>query len=220
MAWHHLAIPLHHIDLRKQEQVSPEYLKINPNATVPCLQTPTKTIPNSTDILIYLNRHYVDQKHLNAAVTEQAIDFCRADEKIHDPHIRLLSYTKRFANPNTISAEQKAALLNLADHHPISARGQFLRTVVQGEVASTNINAAHAAILARLQYIEQQLQQYPFVFGNNYTMADSAATAFLYRLEKLGLLNENLEKLNKPQVIQDYYQRMKADKHFRLADMI
>ncbi|MCP4474211.1 MAG: glutathione S-transferase family protein [Gammaproteobacteria bacterium] len=81
-----------HIDLLKQEHLTPTYIAINPRALVPTLIAGDKTIFNSSDIMQYIEDHFPSTATIDADLSKRIYNFCKDDEKLHDPHIRTLSY--------------------------------------------------------------------------------------------------------------------------------
>src|ERR1700752_1250609 len=66
-----LAPTLHHLNLRKGDQLAPEYLKLNPNAVVPTLVHDGRVVIESTVICEYLDDAF-PQKPLRGDAGEKA----------------------------------------------------------------------------------------------------------------------------------------------------
>ena len=109
-----------HIDLRKQENITSDYRKINPQGTVPAMQSGNNIICGSTKIILYLEEHYPGTRLLSASegIRQQEIDFCYSHEALHDPYIRLLSYINIFMNPENHKKLDIEHILQLAENHP------------------------------------------------------------------------------------------------------
>ncbi|MEM9243541.1 MAG: glutathione S-transferase family protein [Pseudomonadota bacterium] len=209
-----------HIDLRKQAHISSDYRTINPNGTVPALydSKANKLICNSTDIMLYLDQHYVDaDKKLSPQWADDVENFCRSHEKLHDPYLRTLSYHILFMNPDTITAEDKQRIMTLAPRHPNKQRGEFLLRVVKNEIRQEEIEQAKKAIVDELNHMNRLLQHCAseFLFSDQYTMADAAATATLFRVTKINMANA----IAKHQALRAYYQNMVKRDNFGLAKM-
>ena len=113
-------------------------------------------------------------------------DFCSKDERLHDPHIRTLSYHYLWMNKQ-FSAAETNRVLALVKKHPDQARGEFLVRAVQRQITKEELDSARQAIIITLKKMEDLLQisQTDFIFGNEYTMADSVGTGMLVRLQRL-----------------------------------
>ena len=73
MAEKDLSIPLVKVDLMRREQLSPEYLALNPDGTVPMLETDDGTlITESIAICHYLEQLHPDPAMLGSNPAEQA----------------------------------------------------------------------------------------------------------------------------------------------------
>src|SRR3990167_9835483 len=123
----------HHIDLLKQEHITKEYVKINPRGLVPALDDDGKIILNSTDIMQYIEDHYVKDILIGADLSRQIYEFGKKDEDLHDPHIRTLSYHYLWMNREA-SPEEVDRVLTLAKKHPDRARGEFLARAIQRQI--------------------------------------------------------------------------------------
>ena len=198
-----------HIDLLKQKQLSEAYLAINPQGLVPALVTEHRTVIGSTEIMLE-----VAQAHLGFNTTNSnynhIYNFCKADEGLHDPHMRNLSYQLLWM-AQTKSPEETARIVQLAEQHPNKARGEFLKRAVQKELSTQESEQAKLAIEKAIKEMECLLENTAdFIFGKSYSMADAVATARIYRLLRLGL-NDLLDRA--PNCLH-YYQKMKSKPSF------
>ena len=209
----------HHIDLLKQEHITPEYQRINPRGLVPALDDEGRVILNSTDIMEYIIERYVPKTStLSVELLGQIHSFCKEDELLHDPHIRILSYHYLWMGKPATSEEVSRVLL-IAKSHPDKTRGMFLAKAIQRQITGDEVFQANQAILSALEYMEHQLKKQhhsEFFFGNEYTMADAVATARLFRLYRLNL-GDTIEKY--PLIIA-YYARMRQRPNFIEANLI
>jgi glutathione S-transferase len=201
-----------HIDLRKQEHLSTDYRRINPDGLVPTLVDAGEVICGSTDIMRYLDDKYVAGKQsLSPMEKNQVVEFCYQLEKLHDPYLRTLSYHLLFISRD-ISAEKKQVLLKLAADHPNQARGEFLKDAVLQQFDAHLIKQSYAAIDAFVMDLDILLKhgKGEYLFADKYTMADAASLATLFRLKKLNL------PIQSNRVEQYYLQNQQRDS-FKLA---
>lgn len=184
-------------DLLKQEHILDETYKIiNPQGTVPALKDGEVIICNSTEIMEYISKTYLPKSDIffNSSLSAAIHHFCKEDEQLHDPHIRTLSYYNLWM-ASLKSNEENDRLLALAAKHPNKIRGEFLAKAVQGKITSEELASAHAAISNALADMEEKLadSQSNFIFGKEYTMADSIGTVRLFRFGRLNIKTELLK---------------------------
>ncbi len=206
----------YHIDLLKQEHLTEAYIKINPRGLVPALADNGKIILNSTDIMRYLEEHYVKRSSFSKEPKQEIYDFCKRDEGLHDPHIRTLSYHYLWMNQNK-TPEEISRILELAKKHPDNARGAFLARAIQRQLTAAEIALAKTEVVVAIKEMEERLQNSKsgFLFADQYTMADAAGTARLFRLQLLGF-----EKtMSQYPLICAYYDKMQQRPSFVTADM-
>jgi glutathione S-transferase len=144
---------------------------------------------------------YVSTKYLpksdvffNLSLSAVVHDFCKEDELLHDPHIRILSYYNLWM-AGVRSDEENNRLLALAAKHPDKARGEFLAKAVRGKITPEEIKLANTALTNALSDMEKKLadSQTDFIFGKEYTMADTVCTVRLFRFERLNIKIELLK---------------------------
>jgi len=207
----------HHIDLLKQEHILDEtYKNIHPRGLIPALKDGGVVICNSTEILEYISIKYLHKSDIffNLSLSAAIHDFCKKDELLHDPHIRILSYSNLWM-AGVRSNEENNRLLALAAKHPDKVRGAFLAKAVRGEITPEEIKLANTAIEQALSDMEKKLadNQSGFIFGEEYTMADTVCTVRLFRF---GRLNVKIELLKDqyPHTAA-FYERVKQRNSFR-----
>jgi glutathione S-transferase len=206
-----------HLDLLKQEHLTAAYQKINPRGLVPALNDAGKIVVNSTDIMKYIEDKYVSDSSCDIELAQQLYDFCKQDEGLHDPHIRVLSYHYLWMDSEK-SPDEINRILILAQQHPDKARGAFLSRAVQRQITAEEISHAKQAVITALDDMEQRLRCTPsgFLFGDAYTMADSVATARLFRLHRLNFA----ELIQQYPLTSSYYEAMKKRDSFLAAKIM
>lgn len=206
----------HLIDLLKQEHILDEtYRSINPRGTVPTLKDGDIVVCNSTEIMEYVSEKYLPKSDVffNLTLTKKIHNFCKEDELLHDPHIRILSYHHLWM-ANVRSDEEKDRLLALSAQHPDKSRGEFLAKAVMGKITPEEINLANSALINALAEMEKKLEesQSDFIFGEEYSMADAVCTVRLFRFGRLNLKIERLK--NQYPLTAEFYERVKERPSF------
>lgn len=204
----------HYFDLLKQEHILDEtYKYINPRGLVPALKDGELIICNSTEIMEYISTKYLPKSDDFLLFSAAIHDFCKQDELLHDPHLRILSYYNLWM-AGVRSDEENNRLLNIAVKHPDRARGEFLAKAVMGNITREEIKLANIAITNALSDMEKKLadSHSGFIFGKEYTMADTVCTVRLFRF---GRLNVKIELLKDqyPHTA-DFYERVKQRNSF------
>ncbi len=118
----------------------------------------------------------------------------------------------------TVDAEEQDRIVALAGKHPDKARGEFLARAIQRNITQEEMELARNSINASLEELENLLilSGSNYIYDNEYTMADAAATVRLFRL---GQLNINIEALsNQYPLTAAYYAKMKQRKSFNEID--
>jgi len=204
----------HHFNLLKQEHLLDEaYRKINPRGLVPALQDGEAIVCNSTEIMEYIAKTYLSENEKKSQLTDDVHDFCNNDELLHDPHLRTLSYYYLWMKKEA-SDEEKNRIVTLAKSHPDKARGEFLAKAIQRNFSLEDVEQSKIAIEISLKNLEKLLSNFKseFLFGDEYTMADSAATVRLYRINSF---EKNVDfQVNQYPLTTAYYEKMKQRQSF------
>lgn len=212
--------------MRKQEQLDPWYLKLNPKGVIPTLEVrngTTKVLTDSAHII----RSVASLSEGNNLVPSDKSDSQLMDKLIDladDIDLQLLSYAR---HPSMEKSEQilnsrinKAFLM--AEQHP-KLKGNYLVCAERSEnskvfrVDSDHIERVEKSALKAISLAEKQIKGNSFLLGNTYTLADVIWTVVLSRLELLGYGNW-LDEGNFPEISR-YYSRMQHRKSYTLAQI-
>jgi glutathione S-transferase len=169
------------------DQFEPDYLKLNPNAVVPTLVHDGKVIIESTVIM-----HYVDEAFPGPALAPTdplARAQMRMFEKLMDEYIHVSCMTLTFATANRghltkLSPQEMEAELAKA---PDPRRSEIKRQVATHGLDAPLVKDAlrhHKKLFAMM---ETMLESSPYLAGDQWSLADAAATPYIWRLDKLKL---------------------------------
>ena len=188
-----------HIDLLSQQHITnKDYRLINPRGLVPSLKDGDTVVFNSTDIMEYVSNNYLPKTDIffNTSLNKVIHEFCKNDELLHDPHIRILSYSNLWM-ASSRSDQENNRLLKLAINHPDKDRGKFLEKAVLNKITPEEIELAYIKVYNSLKDMEQKLSisNSDFIFGTEYTMADAVCTVRLFRFGRLDIKIELLEDI-------------------------
>ena len=163
---------------------TPEYRALNPNGVVPTLVHDGSALTESTVIINYLDDMSPDRplKPGSALGMARVLWWMkRADECL--PIIGMLTYT--------VSMRPKLAALGPEELDayiqaiPSLATRIRRRTIIQLGYGNPDFEAAIAGLRTMLDDMEQALSEHPWLVGDSYTLADTAMTPLIERLEEL-----------------------------------
>ena len=163
---------------------TPEYRALNPNGVVPTLVHDGSALTESTVIINYLDDLSPDRplKPGSALGMARVLWWMkRADECL--PIIGMLTYT--------VSMRPKLAALGPEELDayiqaiPNLATRIRRRTIIQLGYGNPDFEAAVAGLRTMLDDMEHALSEHPWLVGDRYTLADTAMTPLIERLEEL-----------------------------------
>ena len=195
------------------DQFEPGYLKLNPNAVVPTLVHDGNVIIESTVVM-----HYADEAFPGPSLTP-ADPVARAQmrmfEKLMDEYVHVSCMTLTFATANRVhlmklSPQEMDEELAKA---PDQKRSEIKRQVVTHGLDAPLVMDAlrhHDKLFAMM---ETALASGPYLAGADWSLADAAATPYIWRLDKLKLA----PLWNQRRGIATWYDRIRARPSFKLA---
>lgn len=137
-----IAYTSHHVDLAKNEHLTPEYLKVNPQGVVPTLVHDGVVVVESSDIMAYLDEHFPDpplQPASEAGRLEMRAWVARHDSMQRS--VRILSHEfllKRLGHAGDPEPGGHAAFLSpkevAALRREIGARTDYAASTIAGAV--------------------------------------------------------------------------------------
>jgi glutathione S-transferase len=169
------------------DQFDPAYMRLNPNAVVPTLVHDGAVIIESTVIC-----HYVDDRFPGAPLMPAdplARAKVRMTAKMMDEYVHNCCTVLTFATANRQSLLQLSpdALEAELAKSPSRSRADAKRQVARHGLDAPIVVDALGQYRKLLDWIEQAMQHGPFVAGSGFSLADVAATPYVWRLDKLRL---------------------------------
>ena len=169
------------------DQYDPAYMKLNPNAVVPTLIHDGRAIIESTVIM-----HYVDDLQPEpplmpsdpAARAEMHMTCKLMDEYIHNCCTVLTFATANRANMLRKKPEELEAEFAKS---PSRSRAEAKRQVFQHGLDAPLVVTALQQHKKLFDRIDAAMARGPYLAGDRYTLADAAATPYIWRLDKLRL---------------------------------
>lgn len=178
----------HIVDLKKQENISEDFLKINPNGMVPALVHQEKVICESNVILEYLDEVFYDNKlmprenYAKALIRQNFVE-----EQSLLPYLRLLTFNW-FIETNQPPAEMLESLALIHEKHPLPSQTAFYKSIVKG-IKAEELELAKKVILTRLRQLDQFLEktQTQYFIDDEFTLGDMVWAPLIHRLELLNI---------------------------------
>lgn len=175
----------HRLKLFKNEQLKPEYLKLNPNGVVPTLLHDGDPIIDSSVIIEYLDEVFPDPPLSPADAKSRATmrAWLRFFEEVPTAAVRFPSYNAAFA--------RHFSEMNAEDFQRLAA-SKPLRDTFLGEMdkdkgfSEEKIKQAEQSIRKTVRRMEEVLKSQSFLIGDHMTLADICVLPALIRMEDLG----------------------------------
>src|SRR5580692_11301933 len=159
----------HKLKLFQNDQLKPEYLKLNPNGVVPTLVDGGVPIIDSSVIMEYVDEEYPEASLTPADTKERARmrAWLRFFEEVPTIAVRFPSYNAAFARHfEKMSDEEFKAL---AKSKPL--RDKFLGEMDKQKGFSVeNLKQAEESIIKTVERMEKPLSQTEFLLGKNLTL--------------------------------------------------
>jgi glutathione S-transferase len=202
------------LDLQRGDQHRPDYAKLNPNEVVPTLVHDGKVLIESTLIIEYLDEAFPNPPLMPAdpALRHQARLFMK---KIDD-YLHAACSTVTFATANRKVLAQKSPdelAAHLAKIPNADYRERQRLSIAQG-LAAPHVAQALKNYDKYIGDMEAALDTNPYLAGARYTLADAAATPYIFRAEAIGL--DGLWQKRRPKVAA-WYQRVRGRRSFEKA---
>ena len=196
----------HHMDLRKGETRTPEYIKLNPKAVVPTLVDNGQIICESTVIMEYLDDAYpmpsvrpkdpIKRAQVRAWIKQ-------LDEGLHAA-VGTISGTVAFRH-QMMAGRTKEEVIEFINLIPeIGRRERAMDTTFNG-IESHFFPPAIKRWNKLFTDMEVALEQNTWLSGGSYSIADIAYTPYITRMDHLKFMG--LFK-NRPKTL-DWYERIK-----------
>ena len=202
-----LAHERRHVNLMKAEQVTPEFLKINPKGVVPALVHDGQPVIESTVIMEYLDDAFPERPLRPAAPLARAK--MRVWAQIPDAALHAacgtVSYAAAFGDQIKAAndpATLKERLAKLPDRARAWRQQQLLERGLDAPFVADAVKL-HDKVLGDM---EKALAGAPWLAGSDFSLAECAIVPYLLRLDRLGLARMWDQR---PRVA-DWYARMQA----------
>ena len=195
------------------DQFDPDYMKLNPNAVVPTLVDDGKVIIESTVIMRYVDEAFPGAPLVPSDPLTRAK--VRMTEKLMDEYVHNSCTTLTFATANRahLAGMTPDELEAELARSPDPKRSEIKRQVVKhGLDAPVVVDALrhHETLLDR---IDAATKDGAYIAGSSWSLADAAATPYIWRLDKLKLTRMWDERPG----VAAWYERIRQRPSFKTA---
>ena len=202
------------LDLQRGDQHRPDYAKLNPNEVVPTLVHDGRVLIESTLIIEYLDEAFPNPPLMpgDPALRHQARLFMK---KIDD-YLHAACSTITFATANRKVLIQKSPE-ELAAHLakiPNPEYRERQRLSIAHGLAAPHVAPALKNYDRYIGEMEEALGQHAYLAGGQYSLADAAATPYIFRADAIGL--DGLWQGRRPKVT-EWYERVRTRPSFEKA---
>ncbi|MDH3443410.1 MAG: glutathione S-transferase family protein [Deltaproteobacteria bacterium] len=205
-----------HLDLAKRENLDPEYLKLNPNGVVPTLVHDGRVLYESNMIIEYLDEVFPHRPLRPADPYDRARMRVWMDRIEHVLHrnINTVSWIRQ-GRYKRFEGMSEQALQAVLDSQATEEKRAILKKRLEDGVSEDEAAFAEARVAEVLDEMESQLQDRPWLCGNNLSLADISVAPFVERFEANKM--PGLTDWNKRSRLGDWWQRMQARQSFKTA---
>ncbi|MEP2980863.1 MAG: glutathione S-transferase family protein [Lentilitoribacter sp.] len=174
------------LDLKKGEQFLPDYLMINPKASVPAYIDGDECLTESNDIIMHLVEEKFKSSHLsiNPNKFDDVKSWLEESVRFHTSVHVLTTLSINREKLLSLSPEELAEKLN---RFPDRARAKRVHDVVQSGLEGIAASTSIIYLKNIFQKLETQLQRSEFLCGDSVTVADLAILPFVMRIDFLQL---------------------------------
>jgi len=176
-----------HLLTLRGDQNDPAYLKLNPNGVVPTLVHDGRAIVESSLILYYIDDAFPDPPLMpRAPVLRHRVRLYNKliDEYLHNS-CTILTFATAF-RPAYLKMPREAWLAEI-NKAPLKRRAEYKRSVIEHGLDSEFVIDAIAQHKKLLSWVNQSLENGPYLAGDNFSNADCAVIPYVLRLELLKL---------------------------------
>jgi len=182
-----LAFDARQVDLRAKENLSPSYLKLNPNGVVPTLVHDGVPVVDSSVIMEYLDEVFdaIPLMPASAQGRARVRAWLRYLEEVPTVAVRYPSYNQAFV-PANFSRQTEEQFNATAKERPL--RQHFYERMGRNGFNDTDIRASLEALQGTVRRVDVALSDgRPWIDGNALTLADACLLPLADRVQDLGL---------------------------------
>ena len=172
----------HYLDLLKMDQHKPEYLKVNPDGTIPAMVDGDRVLTESTPMMEYVDEKF-DGPPLRPSDPKERWRmrwWMRYFDSYFAPSVSMIGWNM-FVGPsarNRDPEEMKAAINKI----PLESRRVAWRKALFNEFSEEELTESRRRTIFSIGILERHLERHPFIAGNSYSLGDINGFNLAYAL--------------------------------------
>jgi glutathione S-transferase len=174
-----------YVELWRYENISPDYLKLNPNGVVPTLVHDGTPIINSFCINEYIEDAFPEPPLRPADLKERARMryWAWTADEIHLQLARLTHARMLQQSVNELSPEDQKIML---DHTPVPDKRERWRVLTKGGYSTEQLDAALDNVMFVFGRMEQEISRRgPWLAGATFSLGDISMLAIVHRISEI-----------------------------------
>jgi glutathione S-transferase/GST-like protein len=162
----------HYLDLLKFDQHQPEYLKINPDGTIPAMVHRDKVLTESTPMMEYVDESFEGPPLRPRDPKERwrMRWWMRFFDSYFAPSLSMIGWSV-FVGPAVRNRDRKE-LEAAIDHIPLEARRIAWRKAMFNEFSPEELAESRRRVWFATGVLEEHLTQHHWIAGDSYSLAD------------------------------------------------
>jgi GST-like protein len=170
-----------YIDMSKLEQHSPEYLRLNPNGTLPTLVHDGRVLTESTSAMEYIDAVFEGPslRPSDPYALWCMRKWCRYVDLYVCPALSMIGSQRAVS---AFKGRDPRELEHALDAIPLPERRRTWSMLMFDRTPAHELAESSRRVLAAVDACETALAQQPYLAGHDYSLADITAIATLYAL--------------------------------------
>jgi glutathione S-transferase/GST-like protein len=168
----------HYINMGVREQHSPEYVKINPNGTIPTVIHDGFKMFESTPAMEYIDQAFDGPKLTPEDPLQQHRMrwWMRFVDEYLNPSLAMQAGTAFGGRHNLTEAEKDEAVRRI----PLPERARVWRLILDQGTSQADLDESRRRVTSAIARFEEALQEQPYLAGPAYSLADINAMTTLH----------------------------------------
>jgi len=162
----------HYLDLLNFDQHRPEYLRINPDGTIPALVHEDKVLTESTPMMEYIDEVFPGPALRPTDPRERwrMRWWMRFFDAYFGPSLSMIGWSI-FVGP-AVRSRDRRELEAAIERIPLESRRVAWRKAMFNEFGEAELAESRRRVLFATEVLEQHLTRHPWVAGGSYSLAD------------------------------------------------
>ncbi len=172
----------HYLDLLKFDQHQPEYLKVNPDGTIPALVHGDRILTESTPMMEYIDEAFDGPplRPREPLALWRMRWWMRYFDAYFGPSLSMIGWSV-FVGP-AVRQRDPQELREAIERIPLEARRIAWRKAVFNEFSAEELTESRRRVAFSIDVLERHLQEHPWIAGTEYSLGDINGFNLAYAL--------------------------------------